>query len=524
MVGANGSAARMLQGMLVTWRTGTDRSLHGVAWTSAQDAIAVGEEGTIVRLDPRAPVEVPGVSEATLRAVATVSATEEIVAGDDGTLIRLLGDRALPIPIAGAPDLLAIHVRGGVATVVGEAGTLIRVDNGHARRLDPPTSQTLRAVGGCEPELYVAGDEGTLLRQTATGWATVRVEPPTRATFTAIGCDHGRTVVVGSEGEVRLVSGSRSVRLASGFDGTFTGVAGAADEATWIVGSSGRLAVVVSDHVETRVAGPLASLRDLADVGGALIAVGDWGRLVRERESGLALDQAPTEAGLGSLARLGDGSLIAVGDAGAIVRLRFDAAELVASPTENALRGVVARDGTMLAVGSEGIVLRGTPAALVPSRIAGVGDLQAIAGDPSDAIAVGDRGTFVRLGASGARISRCAVEESLRGVVREEPGGPAWAVGTGGLVVRIEPDGRCVVERPAGASPTLNGVGRGPDGRLLAVGDLGSALARAEDGTWAPVDLDVGTVSLRAVRTIDRWVFVVGAGGVILRHVRVDGG
>jgi general secretion pathway protein E len=33
------------------------------------------------------------------------------------------------------------------------------------------------------------------------------------------------------------------------------------------------------------------------------------------------LDRAPTEAGLGSVARLGDGSLVAVGDGGAIVRL-----------------------------------------------------------------------------------------------------------------------------------------------------------------------------------------------------------
>lgn len=525
MVGANGSAARLLQGLLVTWRTGTERTLYGVAWTSAEDAIAVGEGGAIVRLDAQAPVAVTSGTDATLRAVATVSATEEIAVGDDGTALRLLGDRALRISVDGEPDLLGVFARGGVAMVVGEAGTLIRVVDGHATRLDPPTSQTLRAIGGCDPDLYVAGDEGALLRQTASGgWANVRVDPPTRATFMAIGCDHGRTVVVGADGEVRLVSGLRSVRLTSGFDGVFTGVAGAADEATWIVGTSGRLAVVVSDHVETRVSGPVASLRDLADVGGALVAVGDWGKLVREHEDGLVLDQAPTESGLGSVARLGDGSLVAVGDGGAIVRLRFEGAELLPSPVETALRGVVAREGVMLAVGAEGTVVRGAPGALVPTRIADVGDLQGVTGDPADAIAVGDRGVVVRLGAGGSRVERCTLEESLRAVFRETPGGPAWAVGSGGVVVRIEPDGGCVVERPAGASATLNGIGRGPDGHLLAVGDLGSALQRGDDGSWTPLDLDVGQVSLRAVRSVDRWVFVVGAGGVILRHIRVDGG
>ena len=70
----------------------------------------------------------------------------------------------------------------------------------------------------------------------------------------------------------------------------------------------------------------------------------------------------------------------------------------------------------------------------------------------------------------------------------------------------------------------LNGIGRGPDGHLLAVGDMGTAFSRGDDGAWTPVDLDVGGVSLRAVRSIERYVFVVGAGGVILRHIRVDGG
>ncbi|MFN7701886.1 MAG: hypothetical protein ACK5U8_28600, partial [Deltaproteobacteria bacterium] len=69
-----------------------------------------------------------------------------------------------------------------------------------------------------------------------------------------------------------------------------------------------------------------------------------------------------------------------------------------------------------------------------------------------------------------------------------------------------------------------HGIGRGPDGHLLAVGDAGTAYRRGEDGAWTPLDLDAGGVSLRAVRSIDRYVFVVGAGGVVLRHIRVDGG
>ncbi|MBN8610853.1 MAG: protein kinase [Deltaproteobacteria bacterium] len=523
MVGANGTAAHLVRGLLLTWRTGTTRSLYGVAWTSAEDAIAVGEDGAIVRLDPAGPSSVDGGTHATLRAVAKVSATEEIAVGDDGAIVRLLGDRVLTVPVEGNPDLLAIDARDGIATVVGEAGTVIRITDGHSTRLEAPTSQTLRAVGGCDDGLYVAGDEGVLLRQSTSGFRPVRVEPATRSMFTSISCDHGRTVVVGADGEVRLVSGLRSVKLETGFDGVLTGVSGAADEATWIVGTSGRLAVVVSDHVETRVSGPIASLRDIADIGGALVAVGDWGKLVREHEDGLVLDQAPTEAGLGSVSRMGEGSLVAVGDGGTILRIRFDGADVLSSPTDSALRGVVAREGAILAVGAEGTVVRGSPTSLVPTRIANVGDLAAIAGDPSDAIAVGDQGAIVRLTSNGSRVVDCGLSLGLRGVVREDAAGPAFAVGEAAGIVRIEPDGSCVTEHHTEGAPMLNGIGRGPDGHLLAVGDMGTAFTRGDDGTWSPLDLDVGIVSLRAVRSIDRWVFVVGAGGVILRHIRIDG-
>ncbi|MBX7191057.1 MAG: hypothetical protein K1X94_03315, partial [Sandaracinaceae bacterium] len=155
--------------------------------------------------------------------------------------------------------------------------------------------------------------------------------------------------------------------------------------------------------------------------------------------------------------------------------------------------------------------------------IADVGDLAAVTGTPSDALAVGDRGAIVHLGDGGARVIDCGLEWALRAVVRESPTGPAFAAGEAGAIVRIDPDGTCATEHYAAGTPMLNGIGRGPDGHLLAVGDMGSAFTRNDDGTWAPLDLDVGPVSLRAVRSIDRWVFVVGAGGVILRHIRVDG-
>lgn len=522
MVGAGGSAARMLNGNLVTWRTTTERALYGVAWSGADEAIAVGELGAIVRLDSRAPQLLSSTSTATLRAVASVSATEALAIGDDGTILRIQGNNTALIDTGSRADLLGIHVSEGEAIVVGEAGLVLRVRDGQITSREQASRQTLRAITRCHGAYYAAGDEGTIVRRGASGtWQPVQLAPTTHATFMALACDARRVVAVGADGEVRLVSGLRSVRLETEFPGVFTGVSGAEGEATWIVGTSGRLAIVQDDHIETRVTGPIASLRDISDVGGALVAVGDWGKLIREHESGLVFDQAPTESGLGALAHLGDGGLVAVGDGGVMLRIRFDSATLLPSPTDRALRGVVTTENVILAVGAGGTIVRGTPDALSATAMPNAPDLTAIAGTPEDALAVGDGGFIARITASGATRIPCEINASLRAVVRV--GAVHWAAGENGTIIRIE-DGQCALEhRYSATGPVLNGIGRGPDGQLIAVGDMGSALIRREDGSWTTLDLDVGSVSLRAVRMIDRWVFVVGAGGVILRHIRRDG-
>ncbi|MEQ8890367.1 MAG: hypothetical protein RID93_22170, partial [Sandaracinaceae bacterium] len=95
----------------------------------------------------------------------------------------------------------------------------------------------------------------------------------------------------------------------------------------------------------------------------------------------------------------------------------------------------------------------------------------------------------------------------------------AWAAGDDGLIVRLEADG-CVREREGG--PTLHAIGRGPEGQLLAAGDDGVVLQRGEDG-WTRVGVDVSGHSIRAIWRSDRYVYLAGTGGVLVRHIRVDG-
>ena len=400
------------------------------------------------------------------------------------------------------------------------------ITGGHFAREHGPMEDTLRAIGGCERgSLNVAGDDGTIARRHADGsWHGLRLDNDTHETFTSIACDHGRAAIVGASGLVVLASGDDTVRLESGFDGTWHGVSGADGESTWLVGGGGQIASLEGGQVATRMDGPTVPLRDIGTISGAVVAVGEWGHVVRETETGFVLADSPTDAGLGALATLDESSLVAVGDLGALVQITFDHITTVDSHTHASLHDVVTENGQLLVVGNEGTILRGPIDALAPTQIANIGDLWAIAGTPSDAIVVGDGGFVAHVDASSHRVIECGEgTPSLHAVVRV--GAVAYAVGMAGAIVRIDEQGctRESVTPARDALPTLNAIGLGPSGRPLAVGDEGVSFERGDDGTWTAGDVSAGRSSLRGIERIDGYVYIVGTGGTILRRIVVDG-
>jgi serine/threonine-protein kinase len=533
MVGRNGAAARVNRGGLATWPTGTTENLEAVAFTGAREALAVGASGTIQLLGDAAPTSIPSGTEVALHAVLAVSATEALVAGDGGTLLRIINRAASPVATRGASSdaaLLALAQQGTDSFAVGERGTVLRISPQGAAKETSGTAVTLRGVGGCPgADLYAAGDGGVVLRRSSAGAWTALRDTGTEA-WTGVDCDGDRVAISGARGGVLLVQGDHHVRLDGGGERPWYGVAGAHGERTWLVGAGGRLATIDGDHVRVMTDGPTGAIRDLAVLGGALVAVGEYGRISRERESGFRESTSPTSSGLGSVIALGPDRLVAVGDDGALVEIFADRSVLRSSPSRAPLRDVVGDSAELLIVGGEGTLLRGPLATLLATRVPDTGDLWAVAGTPSDAIAVGADGATLRVTTALTTKLPCAAAagRTLRGVVRAsvaevlgDPNAPlGYAAGDGGLIVRIEERG-CQVEHDGG--PTLQGIGRGPHGRPFAVGDEGAAFERGEDGAWTPVPLEVAGQSLRAVVRADRYVYIAGTGGVVLRHVLLDG-
>ncbi|MBX3275202.1 MAG: hypothetical protein KF729_33360 [Sandaracinaceae bacterium] len=517
MVGHRGAAVRYEDGAIVRWEAGTAASLRGVAWIGPREAIAVGDDGAIVRLGADGARALAGAT-GTLRGVVATGPGRALAVGDDGAIVRIDADGVSTVASELRAHLLGVYARGERVFIVGD-GTILRLEGERIEREPSPVTSILRAVGGCpRGGIYAVGDEGVILwRRGDATWR--RVATHTRQPFLSVSCDHGRVAAVAADGRVLLASGDRTVALPSGFDHAWYAVAGGERGPSWLAGAGGRLATIEDDHVRTRTDGPAVPIRALGAIGGAMVAVGEWGRILRQTEAGLVEASSPTESGLAALLRIDASRLLAVGDFGALVDIRHDRATLLGTPTQASLRDAVGGADGVIVVGGGGTILRGLPEALVASAVEGAGDLWAIDGAPSSAIAVGEDALVLRLNERGfSRVSCDARGATLRDVARLTEG--TFAVGDAGTIVRIE-GSECALERSGG--PTLHAIGRGPAGRPIAAGDDGVVLERSEAGEWSRVGVDVLGASLRTIWRSDRHVYVAGAGGVIVRHVIVDG-
>jgi len=518
LCGRGGKAAKLVGTNLQWWPTTTEADLNAIAWIGPVQAMAVGDGGAVQVLLATGPRALDVGTEVDLRDVVARGTTDALLVGDEGTVISLRALQPHPVSTGRSEHLFGAHVAGEVAWAVGQRGVVLRVEGDEVSVEREPRGGNLRAVGGCpERDLYAVGDGGTVMRRVDDRWQTVADTP--NENWTDVACDgEGRAVVSGSRGGVLLLAGSRFVRLDSGSDNALRGAGSADPGGTWVAGDNGRLAQVDGGHLRLLTAGHTGAVFDVDALGGALVAVGQYGALLRHRDRRFVTDASGTDAALAALAQLRDDALVAVGDVGTVVEITWDSARVLETPEDPrpGWRDVVAGNGELLAVGTEGRLLRGAPGAFTITQVDDVGALWAVAGTPDDAIVVGEDAV---LRVDGASVSRVGCEGSWRGVTRGEEG--TWLVGEGGRVARLSEDGACSTEHEDGE--TLHAIGPGPNGRLLAVGEDGYAIERGEDGAWADFEIPSGDFDLRGIYRTDRDVYVVGVGGVILRHPRLDG-
>ena len=247
--------------------------------------------------------------------------------GEDATMIRVdpEGD-VLFYPLETEGDLLAIACKGAeVAVAVGEDGVVLRTENGGAewRQLDVGTRSLLRAValsGGTAA--YVAGAD-IVLRSDDEGRSFTPVADAegawTAVTTTAAG---SRAWLTTAEGEVWRLEDDAIAPVFTTPEGPLSGIAATPDGAHLVAVGAGGLMLRSDDGGDQWSTVTAPTVRDLhavriASDAGLVIAVGAAGVVLRIDDQGASAEEllAP-ELALRALHLSHDGHGHAVGDHG----------------------------------------------------------------------------------------------------------------------------------------------------------------------------------------------------------------
>lgn len=448
-VGNSGTILTSPDGTAGTWtlqESGTNEWLYAVEWVGGSKYITVGDSRTVLTGSGDAwnSQQTPG-PYTFLYGVANEGNTYVAVGSNGSILYSTDGGVTwsdsvnVPWTADSRPWLNDVTRANGEFVAVGADGTIITSPNGvdwTAAALDTPSS--LESVAWNGSDLLVA--VGTAVNGASNAyvsdggpWTPTSTGSATPLNGVHWDADSARFIVVGDQGEILTFDGQ-----------TWNGVSS---------GSQLRLEKAGSDNA------------------GTLVAVGDFGTILRSTDQGQSW--SPVTEG-----------------------------------TRQAIRGVAISDSRYVAVGEGGIILTGT-----------VGEAPLIAVDASSGAEtlndVAWNGRFIAVGAGGTILGSSdgstwdpvasVTGADLSGITSTDGG---WtAVGSGGTVL-TSTDGAQWTARASGVTETLADVAAS-GGVQVAVGSGGTVITSSDGGeTWNAVAA-AQNVDLSAITATDAgWVAV----------------
>jgi len=444
--------------------------------------------------------------------------------GDGGLVLRFNGQGFVPVGKAptGA-DLKGVSGEGSTVFVVGTGGTVLRWDEDGWSELTPPTTGDLNAVGVLDAgEFYAVGAEGLILHYLDGEWSEEGLGV-TYDLYGAYASKVGGVYAVGAYGTLVELKGTVWIQSQIGGPAsTMNAIWRSPDGRMYAVGTLGTVAVYDGLTWKLQVTNdtydPPRGLYDVQGVSGdEVYAVGDKGAILKYngKKWTLMTIAGPYNVfsdfrGVAGLVNP-DGSrqMFAAGLDSDAVGLDDKTWKDQALGVNGELSGVTIReDGSVVAVGSNGMILTQEKGRFGTIEWGASTDLNAISGD----YVVGDDGVLIILAGDQATKIETAVEDDLNDVWAS--GSNAWAVGDGGTLLEI--DGEGVVELPGLPKISANAVCRPRNGVLYVTGeggqlflDQGSGFSNLSSGTFSTLRDIWGDPEE------DR-VFVVGDNGIVL--------
>jgi hypothetical protein len=168
--------------------------------SGAGTALAVGVEGTIYEHKLGVPkwTKMTAPSTVTLRAVAQ-QLDEAVAVGDDGTILELEGDAWKTVPSGTRRALRAVVYTSYGAVAVGDHGTIVRRAAPHEPWKVEACGTTNDLFGACAGlrDLWIVGSAGTIVTRALDAW---NVQTSGTSALYAVACDDHAAIAVGEKG------------------------------------------------------------------------------------------------------------------------------------------------------------------------------------------------------------------------------------------------------------------------------------------------------------------------------------
>jgi hypothetical protein len=476
----------------IGWDAVTDWT--GVGGERFDDLLVVGRGGRALRFDGRQFLPIDTGTDADLRSADARDGRGAIV-GDKGVCLVSAGGPFSPLALGTAADLYGVRLLPtGDLYAVGDQGTIRRWTGEQVLSEGSNTLNRLTSVWGPSPdELTITGSAGGVLEKIAGSWFRSQVATGSITLNDLGGVVDGPRVAVGDQGTLRRHDGLGWLdELSNDLDAhALRGVTVPALNDAWAAGDAGTLLRFKRDDGgkgawnKVPLAGPVFASADLFDIYAEEIdevvhgvAVGAGGALLVERGEGWRDASPVPTTTLAAAATLSDGSLAAVGAEGVVVKVT--ASRLVGLPTglPEAITAVQARPAGVLRLGLAGRLVDYAPdTGATASLPLGATDavVRAFEGD----LACGDLGLLLRIEAGGSAVPLAS--GTVRDLLAAAPGdeGEVWVAGRAGTLLRVRGTEVLAIDLPV--TDDLHALAVAADGTLLAAGDHGLVVERASD-------------------------------------------
>ncbi len=523
---------------------------HGVAAVGAT-LYAVGAAGSIVTFDGKTWRSMPSGTTSDLRAVWAFDPASALAVGEDGVVLRLSAGAWAPESVPPVQvDLLALWASGADDVVaVGEKGTVLRRDGTGWSVSKVSPERTLSAVWGesASSPLHAVGASSSLFtfdRATKTWTAQQLSVSSPYANGAVTGLPGGALFVAADDYSLWRWDPKAATWAKYLFADYVAAEAAVARSASEVYLAGGNALLRFDGFQVARIATVTVSgsLQALVGAGDTLYLAGASGAILRHK--GGALDKlqpagALTTQQLNKVWGRGPTDVYAVGDTGVILHHDGKGWTPQPSPVAAALRGLWGTTGLTVAVGSAattgggGTILHNAGSGWKAQPSPAKHDLHAVWGSgPSDIYAVGEDDTGgdtapELLHFDGTAWSAVTPPAGALGPLRAVWGsgaGDVYAVG-GALALHFDGTSWSKITITTTSEPLTSIWGRGPND--IYVGTAYGNLFRFGGSSWQPVPSTLSDV--RQIYGDATTTYAVGRFGGIARNdgsawVKVEGG